>query len=263
MLIRDNDELVELYGKKFELKTAKSKDGRQYVELNKCLFIFFGVDNAQVKSYIEHIPSSYFKSVMINEEKIKFIDRMALGMILNHKHNFDFYKWVVGRHIATFENYSLELFCNASEKILDNVNDMEKILKTISRYDDLQLDLLHSVENTTKNMEEKILFYDELELLRYERRQYKNKLAFDELMKNFFEEHGVDRHNLEELMKAISKLHFVFEKKIYNERGTKVAHQEIKQAMEKKIASKKSQPVDIDRQKINKLNKMMRRAGIR
>lgn len=262
-LERGKDEVVNLKNRHFSLKTATTKDGRQFVDINACIMNFFNVEDYEVKTYLKDIPQSYFKYLTINDEKIRFMDRLALGIVLNYNHNFELFKWVIDRNVSEVSNYGIELFCNVSEKILSDIGDMEKISKSISKYDDLQQDMLHDAEKNHKTSEEKIMFYDELEELRKSRRQYKNQLAFLKHMKNYFDEHNISEKNLEELLRSVSKLHYIFEKKVYNQRATSVAHQEIKEVMAKKIASKKNLKQETEKQKMAKLNKMMRKAGIR
>lgn len=256
-------ETVKFKGKIITLRTAVMKDGREFVELENCIKSFFNVSEEEQKHMIDSIPKSYIKNLDINDVKVKFIDRMALGMLLNEKRNYEFFQWYIGRHVSSLDSYAVELFRKSTTHLLEKSGQVNNLKEKIKKYDEIQQDMLHNTENNPLTDEEKIEFANKVITMRHERRKLKNQLAFDQVVKNFFDEHKISQKDVNEVLKEMLRLEHIFDKKIYVERATTMEHEEMKKEIEKKTASQKAKKELTDKQKQAKITRMMRKARIK
>lgn len=256
-------ETIKIKGKVITLRTAFMKDGREFIELENCLKSFFNVEGDNLKDMVESIPKSYIKNVQINEEKIKFVDRMALGMFLHKNRNYDFFQWYVGRHITTLDSYAVELFRKSTTHLLEKSGQVNSLKEKIKKYDEIQQDMLHNVENKPQTDEEKIEFADKVVAMRHERRYLKNQLAFDQVVKEFFDKHKITQKEVNEVLKEMMRLEHIFDKKIYVERANTVEHDEVKQEIAKKVKSQSVKKELTEKQKQAKITRMMKKARIK
>lgn len=262
----DKMETIKLKGKIVTLRTAKMKDGREFVELENCLKAFFNVDEQKLKSMIDSIPKSYIRNVQINDEKIRFIDRMALGIFLHENRNYDFFQWFVCRHVAMLDNYAIELFRKSTLHLLEKSNQVNSLKEKIRRYDDIQQDLLHNSENHPQSDEEKIEFANQVIAMRHERRALKNQLAFNQVAKEFFDKNKITPKDVNDVVKEMARLEEIFDKKIYVERANTIEHEEVKKEIVKKVESQKVKDVVkglTQKQKQANITKMLKQARIR
>lgn len=256
-------ETIKSKGKIITLRTAIMKDGREFIELENCLKSFFNLDENKLKEMTDSIPKSYIKTVQINDEKIKFIDRMALGMFLNETRNYEFFQWYVGRHIATLDSYAVELFRKSTTHLLEKSGQVNSLKEKIRQYDEIQQDMLHNSENNPQSDEEKIDFANKIIAMRHERRKLKNQLAFDQVVKEFFDEHKITQKHINEILKEMSRLEHIFDKKIYVERANTVEHEEVKKEIAKKVETQKVKKELTEKQKQARLTRMMKKARIK
>ena len=241
-------EVIKTKGKIISLRTAYQKDGREFVELDNCLKAFFNVKEDKLREMVDLVPKSYIKNVQINDEKIKFIDCMALGIFLNEKRNYDFFQWYMGRQVSKLDSYAIELFRDSATLLLERAGQVGTLKDRIKKYDEIQQDLLHQLENNAQSDEEKIEFANKVIAMRHERRSLKNQLAFDQVVKEFFNTDRIEN---------------IFEKKIYVERANTSGHEEVKREIAKKVETLKATKELTEQQKQARLTRMMKKARIK
>ena len=261
-------ETIKLKGKIYTLRTANKKDGREFVELENCIKIFFNMEEKEMKQMIKQVPKSYIKNVAINDEQIKFIDRMALGILLNHHRNYEFFQWYTCRHVSSFNSYSVELFRKSTTHLLEKSGQVKNLKDKIKKYDEIQQDMLHNAENNQLTDKEKMDFANQLITMRHERRVLKNQLAFDLVVKEFFDYHGITQKEVNDILKEMSRLEHIFDRKIYIERANTVEHEEVKKEIAQKMSTKKIEDKPIKKeltpkQQQAKLTRMMKKARIK
>lgn len=256
-------EVIKTKGKIISLRTAFQKDGREFIELDNCLRAFFNVKEDKLREMVDLVPKSYIKNVQINDEKIKFIDCMALGIFLNEKRNYDFFQWYIGRQVSKLDNYAIELFRDSATLLLERSGQVGILKDKIKKYDEIQQDLLHQLENNAQSDEEKIEFANKVITMRHERRSLKNQLAFDQVAKDFFNAHNIVQKSINEVSKEMARLENIFEKKIYVERAKTSEHEEVKREIAKKVETLKATKQLTEQQKQARLTRMMKKARIK
>lgn len=255
-MVLDKIETIKLKGKVISLRTATQKDGKEYVELENCIRAFFNPKtDEEYKELISIFPKSYIKGLAINDTKVKFIDRMALGMLLNKHRNYEFFQWYIGRHVSTLDNYAIEVFKESTKYIVTKANSVKELKTKIKHYDDIQQDMLHDIENHIQSEEDKIDFVNQVVVMRQERRKLKNELAFSEVLNDFLKEGDLSNRKVDAMTKEISRLEHIFDKRVYNEKATTTEHMEIKNEIIQKViesqqALKNLPIVEIEKEKV-------------
>lgn len=255
-------EIIKNKGKLIEVKHYKTKDFRDYIELNATLKAFLDIDESEIKDIVSHIPKSYFKNIEVDGVKIKFCDRLALPMVLHKVDNYELYKFFMSKNFAPINKYVNELYCDTSEIIVGKIEGIENLSKKIDDYNKFQSDILHDLENLGLNNDEKLKLVNELEVMRIERRKHKNDLAFVETFERFFSKNNISRGDIKNLSNEFLRLKRLFNNKTYNPRVTgSIGQIEIKQQVSQKINS--AEVLGDERKKQRNLTIMMRKAGIK
>lgn len=209
------------------LRMGKTEDGRHWVCIKDFMVGFLRVEEKDINAQIKHIPKPYIKVVEQKGEKLKFIDRMALGMIVSQFNNcYEAYKFAAARSIGKFDKYFIELFCESGNNIINKVNNIALYKRDYADANQVQQDILHTIENATNlTKQEKSEIYDDLRILRNKRRTLKNSYKLLEILKVFFDKHNIRSSDIQDLYNKINGLNNLSAKKIYNKRGYKAEHE--------------------------------------
>lgn len=202
---------IKIKNEETEIKFYKTNNGREYIELNKILELFFD----EISNLTNSIPSAYLKTI----DSVKFIDKLALCTISQSENNYEFFKFVTELNCSSLGKYDMYLYCDSSKSMLDRVGVVPGVEKQVKTYNRLQNDLLHKLENERLNREDKIKLVDDLEELRISRRKCKNELAYAGLVQKY----GKcipSRTELGNLQNEIGYLDQTFNNKVYIQRIT-------------------------------------------
>ena len=221
-------EQIRIKKKIISLRVVKTSDYKTYVELNTVLEHLLMIPKAEHKNILQYISKSYFKSFMIKGDKVKFIDLLALCQIVPRLDNYDAYNWVATRTMGNPRKYAIHLLSDAMTSLSSKIANHSIDGNRIAEANQAQQDLLHYIENNDLSDKELLASSKELKTLRVKRRKLKNEYKRTSLAKSFFEKHNISASNVTEFANTLNGLHNVEVKKIYNERATKVEHEEWK-----------------------------------
>ena len=203
------------------LPMLKTDDGRHWVELESFMTGIAKVNKSDIKKYTSHIPKPYFKTIEKNKNKVKYVDRLALGMIASQLDNYELYKFTVSRTNNKIDNYAPMLFFETFVMINNKLGNISFLRNELGNADKARNDLLHNNEKAEDlNQKEKVSFYDSLAKLQRERRKIKVQLEYLTTFNNFFENHKIKGSEIVELFNSVNGLMNVSYKKIYNNRAT-------------------------------------------
>ena len=208
--------------KVLNIPMGKTKDGRHWIELETFMLYLAKVNKEDIPTLIEYIPKPYFKTVNVDGKgKVKYIDRMAIGMVASQLNDYELYKFTVSRTNNKIEKYYPMVFVEMLTVINSKIGNIPMLSDDISNIDRARNDLLHMNENTDElSKEDKLSFYDDLHILQCERRKKKVNFEYLVSLRKFFENHNIKGSEISNLYNAINGLSNIASKKIYNKRAT-------------------------------------------
>ena len=254
MFIKEN---FKLNGKIISYKKFNMQDGRVFLDHISLLKGIAGLSDSEIKEICKMIPKPYFKNFTLdNGEKIKLFDEIALGGLSSYVNNYEFYKFCNNKDDRFWANS----LCENLDFAFDKLKELKDVQAKVRHFDDMEEDLQHDLENGKfKTDKDKIEFANEMEGLRVVRRHWKNKLAYLQKVDTFMTDNGIDTIKIKELKNDVSKLDYVFEKRVYNHRLTQNERGNVRKEIKTQQNTVKKQ---ID-PKQREITKMMKKARIR
>lgn len=203
------------------LPMMKCDDGRHFIELESFMVGIAKVDVKDISKHIKHIPKTYLKTVdKGNNKKVKYIDRLAIGMVASQFDNYELFKFTVSRTNNKLDKYFPMLFVESVNFINNRLNHIGILRNELGNAEKARNDMLHGNENLKDlTQKEKADFYDDLNQLQCERRKTKIQLDCLTTFKNFFDSHNIKSSELTDLYNSINGLMNLASKKIYNKRA--------------------------------------------
>lgn len=213
---------------RYSLRFGTTDDGREWVEMFNCLMNVMKLERKHIGDFLKTIPKPYVKNVMIGEDKIKFIDINALGMVISMIDNYDAFCWALSLTFKDISKYNVQLFCDTAINLEHKSKNISLIQRDLKDAEEAQQDMLHKAENESLTHKDKVAFYDNLQDLRIKRRIIKNEFKYTNCIKNFFERHNVKSNDIQNLANTINGISNLSNKKIYNKRAVKAEHEKFK-----------------------------------
>lgn len=203
------------------LPMAKSDDGRHWVDLDVFLTSIIKAEKKEFNKLTKHIPKSYFKTIERKDKKVKYIDRMAIGMIVSQVNNYEAWKFTVARTNNKIDKYYPMLLCESLSAMNNKLGNISFLRNELGNADKARNDFLHDNENIDDlPSKEKVVFFDNLHELQVERRKIKTNLDILTTVKNFFDKHNIKGTDVTDMFNHINGLVNLSSKKIYNARAT-------------------------------------------
>lgn len=224
-------EQIKIKKKIIQLRMVKTSDYRTFVEAGTVLEHILEIPKEDHKEILKYLSRAYFKTIEIGEERIKFVDLLALCPVVTKVENYEAYNWLATRVMGNPRKYHIHLFVDSMTALSSKIANLSIDSNRIAESNQAQQDLLHYIENNDLTDEEHIEASKKLKALRMKRRKLKNEYKRVALAKNFFDKHNIVASNVSELSNTLNGLTNVEKKKIYNERGTNTEHEEWKTAL--------------------------------
>ncbi|MGL5190749.1 MAG: hypothetical protein ACRC7S_13985 [Cetobacterium sp.] len=214
-------ERITINYNKYDIKIFSDGKGTDFIDIYEIVNILIEnyPDNKKIyNETISIIPSRYIEVIYSEGKEIILVDKCFLQNIARNFGDYCFSKWIERSGVNIINLHKVDVFSELLLSVVSKFDNIFKIKERIETLDNIQMDILHDIENENITEDEAFILYKKLKYLRKERRVVKNEFNKMQIIKNEFNKNYINKSVSTNILEKIKTINISNNNKIYNYR---------------------------------------------